>query len=96
MCFVKYMNICLNLKLCKDTVDVSQLHQCIRKLSFVGDLHGIAGLHNMVGIGAGSILLPPVQASALGMPLLQGPDGAINIINNIQVGTTLYTVSLYN
>jgi len=40
----------------------------------------------MVGIGAGSILLSPVQASALGMSLLQGPDGAINLLNNLQVG----------
>lgn len=39
----------------------------------------------MVGIGGGSILLPPVQTSALGMPLLQGPDGAINLLNNLQV-----------
>lgn len=53
---------------------------------FVGDLSGITGLHNMLGIGAGSILLPPVQTSTLGMPLLQGPDGAINLLNNIQVG----------
>lgn len=50
---------------------------------FVGDIPGITGLHNL-GIGAGSILLSPVQASALGM--LQGPDGAINLLNNIQVG----------
>lgn len=54
------------------------------KYVFVGDLPGITGLHN-IGIGAGSILLSPVQASALGM--LQGPDGAINLLNNIQVGT---------
>lgn len=40
----------------------------------------------MLGIGTGSILLPPVQTSALGMPLLQGPDGAMNLISNIQVG----------
>ena len=38
----------------------------------------------MLGIGAGSLLLP--QSSALGMPLLHGPDGAINLLNNIQVG----------
>lgn len=53
---------------------------------FVGELSAVTGLHNMFGIGAGSILLPPVQTSALGMPLLQGPDGAINLLNNIQVG----------
>ncbi|XP_029363024.1 methyl-CpG-binding domain protein 5 isoform X2 [Echeneis naucrates] len=45
----------------------------------------VLGLHNMVGIGTGSILLPPVQTSALGMSLLQGPDGAINLLNNIQL-----------
>lgn len=53
---------------------------------FVGDLSAITGLNNMLGIGAGSILLPSVQTSALGMPLLQGPDGAINLLNNLQVG----------
>lgn len=52
-----------------------------------GELSALTGLQNMFGVGAGSILLPPVQTSALGMPLLQGPDGAINLINNIQVGT---------
>lgn len=51
-----------------------------------GELSALTGLQNMFGVGAGSILLPPVQTSALGMPLLQGPDGAINLINNIQVG----------
>lgn len=50
-----------------------------------GELSALTGLQNMFGVGAGSILLPPVQTSALGMPLLQGPDGAINLINNIQV-----------
>lgn len=53
----------------------------------VGELSAVTGVHSMFGIGAGSILLPPVQTSALGMPLLQGPDGAINLLNNIQVGT---------
>lgn len=43
----------------------------------------------MLGIGAGSILLPPVQTSALGMPLLQGHDGAISLLNNLQVGDWL-------
>lgn len=42
----------------------------------------------MLGIGTGSILLPPVQTSALGMPLLHGPDGAMNLLSNIQVGVT--------
>lgn len=49
----------------------------------------------MLGIGTGSILLPPVQTSALGMPLLQGHDGAINLLNNIQVGTRKYTWILH-
>lgn len=40
----------------------------------------------MLGIGTGSIILPQVQTSALGMPLLQGPDGAMNLLSNIQVG----------
>lgn len=53
----------------------------------VGELSAVTGVHSMFGIGAGSILLPPVQTSALGMPLLQGPDGAINLLNNIQVGS---------
>lgn len=52
---------------------------------FLGDVSGITGLPNMVGMEAGSILLSPVQASALGMSLLQGPDGAINLLNSIQV-----------
>lgn len=60
-------------------IQYNALHE---KYVFVGDLPGITGLHN-IGIGAGSILLSPVQASALGM--LQGPDGAINLLNNIQV-----------
>lgn len=63
-------------------------------MSFLGDLSGIASLHNMVGIGAGSILLPPVQTSALGMPLLQGPDGAINLINNLQVGAESWDIAV--
>lgn len=49
-------------------------------------MSAVPGLHSMLGIGTGSILLPPVQTSALGMPLLQGPDGAMNLLSNIQVG----------
>lgn len=52
---------------------------------FVGDLSALTSLHSLLGLGAGPLFLPPVQASALGMPLLQGPDGAINLLNNIQV-----------
>uniref|UniRef100_A0A3P8T201 MBD domain-containing protein n=1 Tax=Amphiprion percula TaxID=161767 RepID=A0A3P8T201_AMPPE len=69
----------------KDNPILQQLLPTLLNPALLGDLSGIAGLHNMVGIGAGSILLPPVQASALGMPLLQGPDGAINLLNNIQL-----------
>lgn len=75
-------------------LSVSALTQCgppanrLRSVS-AGDLSTITGLHNMLGMGAGSILLPPVQTSALGVPLLQGPDGAINLLNNIQVGEQL-------
>lgn len=46
----------------------------------------------MLGIGTGSILLPPVQTSALGMPLLQGPDGTMNLLSNLQVGDTAQVV----
>ncbi|KAF7655905.1 hypothetical protein LDENG_00048670 [Lucifuga dentata] len=69
----------------KDNSILQQLLPTLLNPSLMGDLSGITGLHNMVGLGAGSILLPPVQASALGMPLLQGPDGAINLLNNIQL-----------
>ncbi|XP_028307734.1 methyl-CpG-binding domain protein 5 [Gouania willdenowi] len=64
---------------------LQQLLPSLLNPTLLGDLSGIAGLHNLVGIGAGSILLPSVQASALGMPILQGPDGAINLLNNIQL-----------
>ncbi|XP_068996808.1 methyl-CpG-binding domain protein 6 isoform X1 [Embiotoca jacksoni] len=69
----------------KDNSILQQLLPTLLNPAILGDLASITGLHNMVGIGAGSILLPPVQASALGMPLLQGPDGAINLLNNIQL-----------
>ncbi|XP_042264149.1 proline-rich protein 36 [Thunnus maccoyii] len=69
----------------KDNPILQQLLPTLLNPAVLGDLSGIAGLHNMVGLGAGSILLPPVQTSALGMPLLQGPDGAINLLNNIQL-----------
>ncbi len=76
-----------NFKHCRHSVAVSHYIGASLKCVFAGDLSGITGLHNLLGIGAGSILLPPVQTSALGMPLLQGPDGAINLLNNIQVGS---------
>ncbi|XP_070824379.1 proline-rich protein 36 [Chaetodon trifascialis] len=69
----------------KDNPILQQLLPTLLNPAVLGDLSAIAGLHNMLGIGAGSILLPPVQTSALGMPLLQGPDGAINLLNNIQL-----------
>ncbi|XP_041859344.1 proline-rich protein 36 isoform X2 [Melanotaenia boesemani] len=69
----------------KDNHILQQLLPTLLNPSILGDLPGVAGLHNMVGIGAGSILLSPVQASALGMSLLQGPDGHINLLNNIQL-----------
>ncbi|GLD45854.1 mucin-17-like protein, partial [Lates japonicus] len=69
----------------KDNPILQQLLPTLLNSAVLGDLSGITGLHNMVGIGPGSILLPPVQTSALGMPLLQGPDGAINLLNNIQL-----------
>ncbi|XP_078110747.1 uncharacterized protein mbd6 isoform X2 [Sander vitreus] len=69
----------------KDNPILQQLLPTLLNSAVLGDLSGITGLHNLLGIGAGSILLPPVQTSALGMPLLQGPDGAINLLNNIQL-----------
>ncbi|XP_063745088.1 mucin-2 isoform X2 [Eleginops maclovinus] len=69
----------------KDNPILQQLLPTLLNSALLGDLSAITGLHNMLGIGAGSILLPPVQTSALGMPLLQGPDGAINLLNNIQL-----------
>ncbi|KAM4611142.1 uncharacterized protein mbd6 isoform 1-T1 [Polymixia lowei] len=67
---------------------LQQLLPTLLNPAVLGDLSGLTGLHNMVGLGAGPLLLPPVQASALGMPLLQGPDGAINLLNNIQLNIT--------
>ncbi|XP_071331798.1 proline-rich protein 36 isoform X2 [Trachinotus anak] len=69
----------------KDNPILQQLLPTLLNPAVLGDLSGITALHNMVGIGTGSILLPSVQTSALGMPLLQGPDGAINLLNNIQL-----------
>ncbi|XP_012732704.2 proline-rich protein 36 isoform X1 [Fundulus heteroclitus] len=67
----------------KDNPLLQQLLPTLLNPSMLGDVSGIAGLQNMVSIGAGSILLSPVQASALG--LLQSPDGGINLLNNIQL-----------
>uniref|UniRef100_UPI0037E7694D methyl-CpG-binding domain protein 5 isoform X2 n=1 Tax=Semicossyphus pulcher TaxID=241346 RepID=UPI0037E7694D len=69
----------------KDNPILQHLLPTLLNPAVLGDLSAITSLHNMLGIGAGSILLPPVQTSALGMPLLQGPDGAINLLNNIQL-----------
>ncbi|KAJ4933983.1 hypothetical protein JOQ06_006791 [Pogonophryne albipinna] len=67
----------------KDNPLLQQLLPTLLNSALLGDLSAITGLHNMLGIGAGSLLLP--QTSALGMPLLHGPDGAINLLNNIQL-----------
>lgn len=69
----------------KDNPILQQLLPTLLNPTVLGDLSNITGLQNLVGLGAGSILLPPVQASALGMPLLQGPDGTINLLNNLQL-----------
>ncbi|XP_019728723.1 proline-rich protein 36 [Hippocampus comes] len=69
----------------KENPILQQLLPTLLNPAVLGDISGIAGLHNMVGIGAGSLLLPSVQTSSLGMPLLQGPDGTINLLNNIQL-----------
>lgn len=69
----------------KDNPLLQQLLPALLNPTVLGDLSNIAGLQNLVGLGPSSILLPPVQASALGMPLLQGPDGTINLLNNLQL-----------
>lgn len=69
----------------KDNPLLQQLLPTLLNPTVLGDLSNITGLQNLVGLGASSILLPPVQASALGMPLLQGPDGTINLLNNLQL-----------
>lgn len=69
----------------KDNPLLQPLLPTLLNPALLGDLPGITGIHNMLGIGASSILLPPVQASALGMSLLQGPDGPMNLLNNIQL-----------
>ncbi|KAF6735472.1 hypothetical protein FQA47_019963 [Oryzias melastigma] len=69
----------------KDNAILQQLLPTLLNPALLGDVSGITGLPNMVGMEAGSILLSPVQASALGMSLLQGPDGAINLLNSIQL-----------
>ncbi|KAM3618489.1 uncharacterized protein V6R79_020997 [Siganus canaliculatus] len=69
----------------KDNPILQQLLPSLLNPAVLGDLSAVTGVHSMLGVGAGSILLPQVQASALGMPLLQGPDGAISLLNNIQL-----------
>ncbi|CAJ1085590.1 proline-rich protein 36 [Xyrichtys novacula] len=69
----------------KDNPILQHLLPTLLNPTVLGDLSAITSLNNMLGIGAGSILLPPVQTSALGLPLLQGPDGAINLLNNLQL-----------
>ncbi|XP_057684037.1 methyl-CpG-binding domain protein 5 [Corythoichthys intestinalis] len=72
----------------KENPILQQLLPSLLNPAVLGDISGIAGLQNMVGIGAGSILLPSVQTSSLSMPLLQSPDGTINLINNLQLNLT--------
>ncbi|XP_074537588.1 uncharacterized protein mbd6 [Halichoeres trimaculatus] len=69
----------------KDNPILQHLLPTLLNPAVLGDLSAITSLNNMLGIGAGSILLPPVQTSPLGMPLLQGPDGAISLLSNIQL-----------
>uniref|UniRef100_A0A673XK88 Methyl-CpG-binding domain protein 5-like n=1 Tax=Salmo trutta TaxID=8032 RepID=A0A673XK88_SALTR len=69
----------------KDNPVLHQLLPTLLNPSLLGDLSALTSLHSLLGLGAGPLLLPPVQTSALGMPLLQGPDGAINLLNNIQL-----------
>ncbi|XP_077575981.1 uncharacterized protein mbd6 [Stigmatopora nigra] len=72
----------------KENPILQQLLPSLLNPSVLGDISGIAGIQNMVGIGAGSILLPSVQTSSLSMPLLHGPDGTINLLNNLQLNLT--------
>ncbi|XP_055748832.1 proline-rich protein 36-like [Salvelinus fontinalis] len=69
----------------KDNPVLHQLLPTLLNPGLLGDLSALTSFHSLLGLGAGSLLLPPVQTSALGMPLLQGPDGAINLLNNIQL-----------
>ncbi|XP_070964150.1 methyl-CpG-binding domain protein 6-like isoform X1 [Oncorhynchus clarkii lewisi] len=69
----------------KDNPVLHQLLPTLLNPGVLGDLSTLTSLHSLLGLGAGPLFLPPVQASALGMPLLQGPDGAINLLNNIQL-----------
>uniref|UniRef100_A0A8C7LHF6 Methyl-CpG-binding domain protein 5 n=1 Tax=Oncorhynchus kisutch TaxID=8019 RepID=A0A8C7LHF6_ONCKI len=69
----------------KDNPVLHQLLPTLLNPGVLGDLSALTSLHSLLGLGAGPLFLPPVQASALGMPLLQGPDGAINLLNNIQL-----------
>ncbi|XP_045068353.1 proline-rich protein 36 isoform X1 [Coregonus clupeaformis] len=69
----------------KDNPVLHQLLPTLLNPGVLGDLSALTSLHSLLGLGAGPLFLPPVQASAMGMPLLQGPDGAINLLNNIQL-----------
>lgn len=69
----------------KDNPLLQQLLPTLLNPTVLGDLSALSSLHSLLSLGAGPLLLPPVQASALGMPLLQAPDGAINLLNNIQL-----------
>ncbi|XP_046896130.1 methyl-CpG-binding domain protein 6 isoform X1 [Hypomesus transpacificus] len=69
----------------KDNPLLQQLLPTLLNPTVLGDLSALSSLHSLLSLGAGPLLLPQVQASALGMPLLQTPDGAINLLNNIQL-----------
>ncbi|KAJ8016301.1 hypothetical protein DPEC_G00005770 [Dallia pectoralis] len=69
----------------KDNPVLHQLLPTLLNPGVLGDLSTLTSLHSLLGLGAGPLLLPPVQASALGMALLQDPDGAINLLNNLQL-----------
>ncbi|CAL9702398.1 unnamed protein product [Knipowitschia caucasica] len=72
----------------KDNPLLQQLLPTLLNTAVLGDLSNITNLQNLLGLGPGSILLPPVQASALGLPLLQSHDGTINLLNNLQLSIT--------
>ncbi|KAJ8400769.1 hypothetical protein AAFF_G00391230 [Aldrovandia affinis] len=57
---------------------------------FPGDLAALGNINSLHSLmGAGPLLLPPLQAPALAMPLIQGQAGGLNplacLLNNLQV-----------
>ncbi|KAL1021423.1 hypothetical protein UPYG_G00013090 [Umbra pygmaea] len=67
----------------KDTSVLQQLLPTLLNPGVLGDLSALTSLHSLLGLGPSPLLLPPVQASTLGMALLQDPDGAINLQLNM-------------